>query len=238
MIHAWAGTWFQVDQFVVQPGDRFSQAQQQAIINFFQTTPALKSACLDEISRVICEKFPSIGCHILSQDAAGVVTVRVDPVKAQCLINTEFVLSQDGHLFKKNLFAESVIGGLVDLLVPHLDSCCTKACAMENKEWIGTLLPDLCTTVRTLSGDLFQRYNVSCRNQGSWLLHDKQEQRFAILFHGTKIPDEKVIAMCNKLKGTLDTRGALTATNTTSWVADVRFENQIVLFRNAGGSHG
>jgi hypothetical protein len=238
MVRAWAGTWFQIDQFVVEPGARFSQEQKQTITRFFQETQELKTTSLDELSRRIREQFPSVGFHILSQDASGVVTVRVDPVRVQFLINTEWALSDDGHLFRKNIFDDAVIASLVDLHIPNLNACCTTTCDLNNKECIGTLLPELFQTACAIPSTLFQQYNVSCRDQGSWLLNDKKEQRFAILFHGTKIPDEKVIATCNKLKGTLDTRGALTTASKNSWVADVRFENQIVLFRNAGGSHG
>lgn len=237
MVRGLASSWFQVDQFVVHPGDQFSQEQQQAIMTFFQETQELKTASLDQISSSVRGQFPSVGRLALSQDASGQVTVFLEPVRPQSLIN-EYVLSQDGQLFKKQLFHESVVSSLVNIFIPCLDACCVSPCTAENKECVGTLLPELHETVCKISGALLQRYNISCRNQASWLLVDKQEQRFAILFHGTKIPDEKVIATCDKLKGTLDARGVFTAADTLSWVADVRFENQIVLFRNAGGNNG
>lgn len=238
MIHVYANTWFQIDQFVVHPGDGFSQSQKQAITEFFQTTSELKGASLDQISSSVRGQFQSVGHLALSQDASGVVTAHVESVALQCFINQEFVLSQEGNLFKKNLFCDAATGSLVAFDVPSLDLCCVSPCHVENRECIGTLLPDLLVTACKIPRALLQQYQVSCRNYGSWLLVDKQERRFAILFHGSKIPDEKVIATCNKLKGTLDTRGVFTAAGAPSWIADVRFENQIVLFRNVGGSNG
>lgn len=237
-IRSWARTWFVVDQFVVLPSSQFSAEQQASITSFFHDSPALKSADLAQISSIVRTQFPSIGHLDLAHDGSGLVTAQIDAVKPLCLINQDYILSSDGALIKKQVFEVSVLNTLVSLEVPQLDVCCCVPCAMMHKECVGRLQPALVATAQLLPNYVTAEYNVSCRNHCSWLLVDKREQRFAVLFHGSHIPDKKILARCAKLKGTLDARGAFAPTARRSWIADVRFENQIVLFENAGGIHG
>lgn len=226
--------WFQVDRFIVTVSDHFSASHQQEVISFFQTNTDLKTASLDHVATDVRQHFPAIGKMALSQDASGSVSARVEAVSLYACINQDVVVAGDGRLLKKELFQDALVQSLNTLAIPDLAACCVDGQVTGVK----SLAPELLATLSELPQHLFDRFSLSCRRHDAWLLVDKQEPRFAILFHGSHIPNEKVIAMCTKLKGTLDARGALVAQAKTGWVADVRFENQIVLFENAGGSHG
>jgi hypothetical protein len=232
-----AQPWFQVDRFDVRLACNFSPNEQKAVNSFFQTNALLKHVPLDHICAYVRKQFPSIGQLSLVQDASGVVMATADPTALCCCVNDDLVVDYHGNLLKQAAFAEQYTRLLPVVVIPHLASCCVGAVTNGQVEYVGMLLPELVTTLKSMPSSLFEHFFVSCNRCDAWLLVEKQQPRFAILFHGSQIPQEKMIAMCTKLKGTLEVRGAFANPTDPGWIADVRFENQIVLFRNAGGVH-
>lgn len=234
-VHSFTTRFFRVDRFLVQSDSAFSKAQKTAIADFIQNDQTLKMASLAVVAQRIQKRFPSIKKVSLVQDASGAIRAHADSVRPTFRINDYLVLSDDGCLFKKVLFSRFVLNSLDSVDVQNLEQRCNDFVDMERDEFVGTFLPQLFKTVQEIPSELFQQYRVSCRDKACWSLEDKQQKKFLIFFNDTKMPNSTVISACNKIKGTLDARGAFTGRRACTWVADARFEDQIILFRKTGG---
>ena len=234
-VRSFAVRFFRVERFLVQSDSAFSKAQKAAISDFFQNDQTFKTASLAVVAKRVHERFFSIKKVSLVQDSSGSIMVKADSVRPLFRINDDLVLVDDGRLFKKALFDRTVLDSLNSIDVQSIDHRCDGSVDMEQDELVGAFLPQLLKTVREIPGTLFRKYHVSCCDKVCWSLEDKQQKKFLIFFNGMKMPDDTVIYSCNKIKGTLDARGVFTGRCAHAWVADVRFEDQIILFRKIGG---
>lgn len=79
-------------------------------------------------------------------------------------------------------------------------------------------------------------YQIYWKDEYEVYLTEAQNTRFVILCNAQQIPTQALLDACASLKAMLDERGSFRGRTTTHWVADVRFEHQIVLYCQKGGS--
>lgn len=225
---------FSADHFVFNLNGSFSEQQKGIIKEFLSQDESFKKVSLSDLDSTVRDRFPSLEKVSLSQNATGAITVNAHSVRPLLNIGVDLVLAHGGKLFKKFLFDQEILSQLERIDFPIFDSN-DSLVDMQQPELVGTLSEELVATIKKLPSQLFKDYEVSCQEQAKWWLQDKQEKKFYVLFNGVGMPTERNIAACNKIKGTLGTRGVFTAKRTKGFVADVRFEDQVILFRKTRG---
>ncbi len=93
---------------------------------------------------------------------------------------------------------------------------------------------------KTLTDQRFSAYTITWIDEYCARLTDAEQPHFSILFNAYSIPDEAMFAHCLSIKQQLEERGSFAGRNKgTRWVADVRFERQVIVFSEKGGiAHG
>lgn len=93
---------------------------------------------------------------------------------------------------------------------------------------------------KTFTDERFKQYNISWIDEYRARLIDKEYPQFAILFNAHSIPDAAMFAHCALIKKQLEERGSFAGRQKeTRWVADVRFDRQVIVFSEKGGiAHG
>jgi len=208
----------------------FCDEQRRKIKDFFQSDDSFKTLPLHELSVRAREKFPSIQSLVLSLSAAGMVTARIKSVSPLFRINDNLVLVDGSKIFKSAIFS--------DMFLDHLNQVYLSQSGgfdLLQEECVGRLPKSFFATMGKLSVSLFDEYRISYQDKATWWLQDKQQKKFFILFNNTQMPNEHLLAICNKIKGTLVARGQFCSGRTQRWVADTRFKDQIILFRKTGG---
>lgn len=136
----------------------------------------------------------------------------------------EAVLTQS-QVFPASTFMQSDIAGLPALNV-HFPSMADRA------EIPAAFIPH----AQTFATDLFAPYTITWIDEYTARLSDKEQPRFAIQFNAQKIPDEKMFAYCGMIKNLLQERGSFEGRKKqTRWIADIRFERQVILFSEDKG---
>jgi len=86
----------------------------------------------------------------------------------------------------------------------------------------------------------FAPYTVSWIDEYSARLTDIEQPNFTILFNAHAIPDAAMFTHCSTIKQILKERGSFEGRHKgTHWIADVRFERQVIVYSEKGGiAHG
>ena len=222
--------------FAFQFDALFCNRQRCKIKDFFQSNDFFKTLPLHELSACVCKKFPSIQSLVLFLSATGTITAQIKSVTPLCKVNDTFVLVDDGKVFKSALFSDTCLDLLHHVYLSQSnDKSSDVAFDFFQEECVGHVPKPFLGMINKLSGLLFDNYCVTYQDKATWCLRDKQQKKFFILFNSTQMPNEHLLAACNKIKGTLGARGQFDARRMHNWVADTRFKDQIILFRKTGG---
>jgi hypothetical protein len=81
---------------------------------------------------------------------------------------------------------------------------------------------------------LFDHFMVRMQDEQEWYLQDKKDPSFTICCNASCLPVGDIRELCDQLKETVKKNN----TTKIAWVADVRFDHQIVLSRYKGGRNG
>jgi hypothetical protein len=93
---------------------------------------------------------------------------------------------------------------------------------------------------KTFTDERFKPYIISWIDEYRARLTDKEQPQFNILFNTHSIPDAATFAHCAVIKKQLEERGSFSGRQKEArWVADVRFDRQVIVFSEKGGiAHG
>ena len=135
------------------------------------------------------------------------------------IINNSFVLISNGLLIDRNVFAANRIDSL-------------KRVSLADELIKGQHVQEPCLDLlKQIDFDRLKQYNIVFRSQDEILLQDTEQRRFTIVSDAEAILDYSLLERCAELKKELDMRGSFKSAN-KKWIADVRFEKQIVVRAN------
>ncbi len=84
-----------------------------------------------------------------------------------------------------------------------------------------------------LAEKIFDHYTVYVANEHEWYLKDIQDPLFTLCCNGESLPIDGIHLAYNRLKNHVKKRETK-----TKWIADVRFQDQIILSMDKGGRYG
>ena len=136
-------------------------------------------------------------------------------------LNKQSLFLEDGLVEAKSNFTEESTEHLYNLSVAFLGDCVDET---------------LCNNLLAQRLDnLFEHFSVTWVDASNIVLTDKSCSYFCLRTHAYCILDQSVIEECFQLRDELKTQARPKA---TVWVADVRFDNQIILYGQRGNNEG
>ncbi|HEV2600708.1 MAG TPA: hypothetical protein VGT41_00285 [Candidatus Babeliales bacterium] len=177
----------------------------------YQLTAAIKQqfSC---VKRVATQLLPS-----------GAMRVVIDAVEPVLCVNDTYLLAAESGCISKDLFIPSCIAQLP-----------TIRCAVGSGSDIPVALHQC---KQKFSPALCNTYDVIWQDEFCIRLQDKQETKFSIICSAQCIPDQTCLLQCEQLKKTVfELSDARKAVRDKQWVADVRFNDQIVVYSEKKGA--
>lgn len=180
---------------------------------------SLKTQSMKSIVRALCEQYScikNITCSYAIAHTASLTIVARVPVYAA---NSTHIITEDGHWVMRSLYQPWAIRQLITVMVPpHF----MHDVVMQEK--INSAL------YKCVTSAVFTQYVLCIHDEMNFCLHDKENSTFSVVFNNTKIPDTTCLHQCQIIKEELKIKGELIK---KQWIADVRFENQIILSRSS-----
>ena len=138
--------------------------------------------------------------------------VKVVSHKPHVLVNGTIIITKDGTSVPPELFAQSVRFGRLDGVeqVSH-----------------GRVIK----FIRSLADSVLNQFDVSWKNSTYIVYTDKQHPLFALVSTVAYPPNGLQLAGCQKIKRWLAAQGNFNDTSDATWIADVRFDKQIIVRR-------
>ncbi|HRN78322.1 MAG TPA: hypothetical protein PLU71_03720 [Candidatus Dependentiae bacterium] len=200
---------------------RIAPIEQKKIINALHTLFKQNELSMHTLTLDIQERFPFIKSCTLSY-MPGVTCCSLKVRNPFCLINDVLVLTDDGVLVIKDVFKEPIIATLKTAIVDRV------AIQKEHAIW------GFQECIAALPATILNIYDVIWHDRLHAQLRDKKEKRFSILFDVDSLPDEELFRQCERIKDDLVAKDVFQQSR-RSWVADVRFTKQIIVFEDKGG---
>lgn len=156
-------------------------------------------------------------------------TMRVAVAIDEPIIKVNEAVLTQSHVFPSSTFTHAQIAALPLLSVDF-------PAVTDRAEIPSTFIP----YAKTFLNELFAPYAITWIDQYTARLIDKEQPNFIIQFNTEKIPDAKLFTYCASIKKLLEERGSFEGRKKqTRWIADIRFERQVILFsENKGGARG
>ena len=173
------------------------------------------------ILETITQQFPcvqSVAVHCRASNTALVEVAAHDPMVR---INGTHVLTDSKMIIPDRSYALYVIDALPSFSM-------------------AAVLPDECSdrmmdAVRSCIKDrIFEQYTLSWVNEHELYFHDMNDPSFSMLCDAVSLPTHSTLISYEQLKNSIKNRKS--ATN--RWVADLRFDDQIIVSGDKGGRDG
>lgn len=216
---------FGVCEYTVLVDRRVAPTARIALAAYMQALPRGVRVAQRDAVREIKELFPWVHSVSMRRLPSNVMSVRVAAAEPIVKVN-DIVITQTQRIIPADIFDADGIthiphstvifeqdGQLPELFIPH---------------------------AKTLASNLFSSYSLTWIDEYQARLTDTEQPRFVILFNAYSIPDASMLAHCASIKKQLEERGSFGGRHkTTRWVADIRFDHQVVVFSEKGGMrHG
>jgi hypothetical protein len=189
------------------------QAEIQSFIDVVDKKFTLKQP---ELVACIRQEFPfirSIKMHLIPP---GVLELTFAVSEPLCIINDDMVVVPPKSLLPLSWFQEKFYNSLPIIAV---DSFVLKSVDVEN----------LIALIKQLPQEICMNFALTLKTVDELLLTDKNEPRFSLVCRVDKMPMNELARYGSIVKSLLSSRGAFASKCINSWLADLRFEKQIVL---------
>jgi len=226
--------------------DHITDTEKHAIMTYIHTLHERANIPTSDNILPIQQQFPFVeSIHItLLPNSMMQYTVHIS--QPCCIVNQELAFIKNNTLTHKQIFNPTSIQNLPSVFVDEI--------ALQKKHGLHNF--QHCIT--SLSQDLLNDYNVAWFSEVYVRLHEKNHPQFSIIFSADRLPDTRTISACTAIKQDLVKQALLQNTpllaklplkkntfekkrqlNTSNWAADIRFNNQIVLYAEKGDrGHG
>ncbi len=171
-----------------------------------------------EVIALLQHQFPWIKSVVVSYVPTNVIQMVIRAHEPICIINHAQVLLTNDIRVEPIVYNAAYLVPLPNVTVDG---------DREDSDLLRALL-------QHIPAHLLSSYELEWVNEMKILLHDKHQRKFAIVCDSARLPDDALLARCNTIKYDLEKRGTFTKNTKKLWVADVRFENQIVV---SGGTY-
>ena len=229
----WLSNQYKPDMTLVYPDDcsfsidsQFSQSIKAEIKSFIDAAYK-QSKNPSNLLPSIESKFPSIKSIIIDMQNPEQLSFAIQAHQPMFMLNNSLVVCQQGQLFEKSVFANNVISKL------------------ENVTYDGRLhqkdIDRLMNFVDSLSDPILKDFSIRWLGKYNVWLDQKQGDDLSLLVGYTFPPTMSDIAECRNLRGQVvdapcKNKKGKPCKNNITWVCDLRFDQQIVLFStNKGG---
>jgi hypothetical protein len=209
--------------FVIDPF--FSRAMQLEIKDFIDTAYK-KSKSPSNLLPKIESHFPAIKSVVIDMQNPELLNFSIQTYQPIFLLNDEHVICQTGKMFSKATFAQEQL------------------LKLENISFQGAPTPKsvdrLMIFFESLTDPILKDFSVRWIDKHAIWLDQKQGQNLSLLVGYNVVPNKHDIMQCRNLRGQIvdkpckDKRGKPCKNNMT-WVCDLRFDQQIVLFSTNKG---
>jgi len=218
---------FFVEGYSCQIDKTISQDCSREIVGFINSNKTFRNLSLDSIALSLKNNFPIISEIEVFKSASGILKLKIQAKKPTFLINHEYVLSKNGPLIDMRFFSEDILLGCRKVEIRNLNLKGTSF--TQTKGGISDSCKNMINKLRV---DVFDSYEVIWENTTKGWLIDKSQNKFAILFNDLHVPDIVILSACQDLKKRLESKGEFCRRHVGRWIADVRFKDQIVLFKD------
>ncbi len=176
-----------------------------------------------KIAQHVMRLWPTIESISVRLSANKTNTLYLSATSLLCRINEQSVLLANGHIVPAIYYDEKTLQK-----IPRI-----KIQTYKNER----SLPRLQNLISKLDYTVFDSFVVSYYHPNWVQFAPKETDYFSIVCTDGQSLDQKTIHQCLQLKNNLEKKGKLHAGN--HWIADVRFENQIIVYTKLrGAQHG
>lgn len=197
-----------------------SPAQQQDIkaqVALFKHDGMYNPYCIiDTIKSFSCVK--SVSVHCSASHTAHIIVEAYDPIVR---INGTHVLTAAKTIIPDRSYAWYVLNNLPSLSM-------------------ASVLPEHCSdrmmdaVRRCIKEQIFERYTLSWVNEHELYFRDINDPSFSLLCDAVSLPTHALLISCEQVKNSIKRDHSVPK----SWVADLRFDDQIIVSRDKGGGYG
>ena len=168
------------------------------------------------LAAVIREQFPFIQAVQLRLVPPGTLKLQCVTCAPICKLNQLSVLVPPQTVCPKAYYCDSVWENL--------------PCIALDESLLKTYNPQvLVKLVDALNADIFNQFNVTVAADSTLVFEDKMQPRFSLVCRIDNVPSTTLCMHAQNMRALLDERKAFSAKTNSTYVADLRFEKQIIL---------
>jgi hypothetical protein len=199
---------------------RFAPSMRTAIMHAIHTNNFFKTYSVKEQIAFLKSTFPAIGHCSSSLSTQGVATLTLHATHPVCLINHDYVMLQDGRMVPSDLFTDVLIASLPAITIPQ---------ELANRTY---LEPDCKYFIEMMPWYITTNYDLDWHSATKILLRCKQQPHFLLVCNNSILPTPTILHDCTRIMHNLEIRGDFKKRSSKKklWFADIRFEQQIVVY--------
>lgn len=225
-IRACYATLFAMHNLVFCIDDQITLTEKYALMNFIHALHEHTTHVSDTILP-IQQQFPFVTSIAITRLPNNILQYTIHTAEPCCIVNQELAFTKNNTLVHRNIFTPTALQNLPTMLVDEV--------ALQKEHGLDRFQQ----CVAELPRDLFADYKIAWFNPMHLRLYTKNQSDFSIIFSVDHLPDERTITACTSIKQSLppakknryEKKGQ---SNTSNWAADIRFNNQIVLYAEKG----
>lgn len=197
----------------------------EKVSEFIEEKLDYKTKSLKDVAHAIKNQFSHIK-HVMITQAPNGLNVKLKPRTPRFIINNEKILIDSGQLISKYLFNKDAYSMLPALTID--EAACESGC-----------LNYLChKSLCMVPGKLFKAYDFWWQNKEAVWLTCKEQPHFVILTDAESIGNKQKLQLCCNLKKDIELKKEFSFKKSMVWIADIRFDNQVIVFSRGGKGHG
>ncbi len=215
---------FTATRFVFSIDPLITHSIQETIISFAKSMHQ-EHASMKTMSDSIANEFPFIRSISVQRIPVRSVYLELKAYDPLCVINNDTLLLYNEMVIPKQQYLTYFVKNL-----PHI--------TLQKNNTISSVLKTVLKKIVMESYySAFLNYNVTWINENEVWLCDKKQEDFSILGSINRLPTSAILNQCAYLKSRLSERNAFLnkKKKPQRWIADIRFDKQIVLYKNLGG---
>lgn len=202
--------------FDIQYDKMLTDACKATITQFIESLDKRLALHPDILAAVIQEQFPFIRSVQSRLVPPGTMKLQCMTSAPLCILNKSLLLVPPQNVCQNSYYCTSIWENL-----PHI---------VLDEALLKTYDPRiLVKLVNNLSEDIFNQFNVIIAADNALILEDKMQPRFSVMCRIDKVPAATLCMHAKHMKELLENRKAFSAKSNSLYVADLRFEKQIIL---------
>jgi hypothetical protein len=214
---------FSIHRYATSLDPLLSPETHTALITHIEKIPIKADVTKKQRVQKILSEFPYVESVVLTLIAPGILHYEIAAAQPLIVLNNEYVLTNTARVFPMHIFSSHSVKLLPTMQVKKLEN-------MSESELHA--LVDVAHNIRSL---LAWHYTITCLDQFRFHFIDKKDPSFSILADAHSIPTRELLQRCMRCKQKITQEPSKHKKVPTRWVADVRFNNQIIFYQEREG---